>query len=237
MAITAAHKDHGVDLSAGSPFSTNSVAFANNKLYLVSVYGVFDDLAVSGITGGSLTWVNIAGGTTAEVTPTSQGISLWRGLVTAGASTGALSISLTQASSEMYWTIDEFTGIDTGGTNGSAAIVQSTVGFSDGATSFSNTLSAFASGSNAAYGYSGHRNGNATTPDTSNGGYTELCDFTDGTFNDARYMSQWNIGSDTSVTSSWSGSVPCISGAVEIKEAVTPFPVYVANHAVGTVRR
>ena len=236
MAITAAHKDHGVDITASSPFSTNSIAFANNKLYLVAVYGAFDDLAVTGITGGSLTWVNIPGGTTAEFSPSPQGISLWRGLVTSGAGTGALSISVSPASSEMFWTVDEFTGIDTGGSNGSAAIVQSTVGFSDSATSFSNTLSAFGSSSNAAYGYSGHQNGNATTPDTSNGGYTELCDFASpGT--DARLMSQWNIGSDTSVTSSWSGAVPCISGAVEIKEAVTPFPVYIANHAVGTVRR
>jgi acetoin utilization deacetylase AcuC-like enzyme len=114
------------------------------------------------------------------------------------------------------WSLDEITGAKTSGTNGADAVVQSAGGDSNAAqvTTFTVTLSAFASATNAAYGAIASSN-NATAL-THEGGYTELSDHG---VSFARLETEYKASSDTSV--SWTVDTKVIMGAlaVEIAEA------------------
>lgn len=220
MAITATNKLNETHAVASA---SSSVAFANNKLYLVSVACATDEAIISACSGGGITWVKITGASGNSVGINFFGGALFRGLVTSGASTGGLTFTL-DVGTDVYISVDEFTGMDTSGTNGSGAIVQSNVSITNtGVNNSAVSLSAFGDASNAAFAYVLHQNHtNAFTPDASNGGYTELCDFFDPINNDGRMMTQWNTGSDTSITSTWTSNAGYIMGAVEIKNGVGP---------------
>ena len=65
---------------------------------------------------------------------------------------GAVTITFSGTPHEVLWTISEFSNVDTSGTNGSGAIVQAITGSSNSVTSFTITLGAFQSSTNATYG-------------------------------------------------------------------------------------
>jgi hypothetical protein len=225
VAISVVHKFAEETNALPSPWITsNSLAAVNNRLYILTLYAVFDETTFTTVTGAGLTWVKISSASFSDVT-NFQGGAMFRALVTSGATTGALTIAVSPSSSRMYASVEEFDGIDTSGTNGSGAIVQSNASFGGSpATSSSVTLSAFGSGSNVALSYVGKTGSSAFTPDASNGGYTELVDMTDsGT--DGRFQTQWNTGSDTAVTTSWTTGANWGSGATEIQwDGIVPTP-------------
>ena len=146
MALTFTNKDSGADTTAGTTQVTGSVAFANDKLYLVSVAqrGSGNPTADS-IAGGGLTWVEIA------ETPANQARgSIWRGLVTSGATTGALTITFSASCPNVNWSITEVTGMDASGTNGSGAIVQSDARAAGEVNNYAGVLATFGDATNNA---------------------------------------------------------------------------------------
>jgi len=211
MAITAANLTADTSTTAG-PYTTASVAFANNKLYLVSVWNRIGttQVDVSSITGGGLTWVQVLGdGTLTRC-------EVWRGLVTSGATTGALTITMSAAPARVAWSIDEFTGVDTSGANGSGAVVQSAAS-SGTATTLSVTLAAFGDAvNNAAFGSFLHR---AQETSTVEAGYTALSNSAYGAVSSLGTMAEWKVGQDTTVSASWTTSAAAAAVAVEIKMA------------------
>jgi len=229
MAITVTHKTDGADEDLGVSATTASVAFVNNRLYTVCVAIYLDIVDVTSITGGGITWVRVNGQSTGD--GAGDTLFMYRGLVTSGATTGALTINMASGPNCVMWSVDEWLGMDTSGTNGSGAIVQSNVqtGFGTVATS---TLSAFGDATNVALACFCKPSGGAFTPDGSNGGYAELVDRTNPFDSSLRFQAEWNTGSDTQVTASYTGSNDYTAVGAEIKNVVTIPP---ATPAVQTI--
>lgn len=113
------------------------------------------------------------------------------------------------------WSIFELDGIDTGGTNGSAAIIQNGVGSGSG-TTFSATLAAFADAvNNVAVGLFGIDNNSAIDHGS---GFTEIHDFGHGSPG-SQIQTQWKIGEATTVSSSQTNTRVWGAIALEIKAA------------------
>ena len=223
MAIVATNKNSGSDDTTVSTETSASVAFQNNALYLVSLCARSNGTPTySSITGGGITWVQI--GTTTINAPF---VALYRGLVTSGATTGALTITIGASATSNKWAIDEFTGVDTTGTNGSGAIVQSNSGGSQTtATSGAITLSAFGDATNnAAYGYFAHNQGSETSTVDSSGGWAALANNGTVVAPVMSMMTEWKTGQDTSVSASWATLGAWAGFAAEIKAAAAATPV------------
>ena len=218
--ITAANVTSGADDNAGSAtsFNTASYAFQNNKLYMVSAFlRAGSAVALSSVTGGGLTWVlaleqAIGGGTFY--------IATFRALVTSGATTGALTLNTSIAPTSIKWIVDELSGVDTTGTNGSGAIVQSDAD-SGNATTASMVLAAFADATNnAVYAAVGHAANEAATVDAS-GGYTKLAEELSAVTPATAIATEFRLAEDTTVTMTWTTAAQFRSTAFEIKAAVT----------------
>lgn len=148
MAITCTRLTRGTDFSA--PFQTASVSPGANKLLLlgVQVYRSVGTPATPTASGNGLTWVQV--GSTVLYRSDSR-LALFRAM---GASPSSGVITITAASSDqVLWSLHEIDGVDTGGTNGSAAVVQSDTATGTGASSITVTLAAFASGASAGFGF------------------------------------------------------------------------------------
>lgn len=199
-----------------SIYTTASVTPSSDNLVLVAVISVLNSaLSTPTLTGNGLTYVQIGSPVDfgAIATPEYR-FSLFRAL---GASPSAGAITITHSLSMFgcLWTVSQFSGIDTGGTNGSAAIVQSATNRADTATSLTATLAAFADAANGCYGAFGLAVNNSVSQGA---GFTALDNFGIGTL--ARLSAQWRVDNDTTVDASFASSN--VAGfAVEIKAAQT----------------
>lgn len=214
MAITnTALTAFATDTDATS-FVTASITPTTNRLALA---WVLNDIIggtpnVPTLTGCNLTWVLVDGFTLA-VDGTIR-LNLFRAL-SATPTTGAVTIDCGGQSTDLCIAlISEFDGITTGGTNGSAAIVQVAHAEGTGTTALV-TLAAFASALNgtAAGMFAG---GTATVAPGS--GFTEIHEAT--TTVTARIgQSEWRADNDTTADMTWTGSTPWGIIGVELAAA------------------
>jgi hypothetical protein len=206
------------------PYVTASVTPTANALVLVAVVAPYRSDTTAGnytvtLTGNGLTYVQIDKQAISTAGSPSHLLSLFRSM---GASPSAGTISITWAAADGSlsgsWIVAECTGVDTSGTNGSGAIVQSDKDVNVGGTSLALSLAAFGSANNATFATFSL---NANLAVTNEGGWTELADVAldDGT-NDSAIQAQWIASNDTSPSASWSAAD---SGgiAIEIKAAVS----------------
>lgn len=171
--VTAVNAFAGGDDTDLTVYTTGVYAFQNNKLYTIAVGQTAALIqTVTSITGGGITWVAIASATEPFFTIAAplKRVTVFRGLVTSGAVTGALTITLSGASTHCDWSCDEWTGMDTTGANGAGAIGVVAVNQADASTSDTATLSTMGNG-NASYGAASISARAAITPGT---GYTLL---------------------------------------------------------------
>lgn len=220
MAITQTSLTSGFDLTDSQSYTTASITPGANALILLAVVtsATTPPADVASATGNGLTWVAIAN----EVYgPSSQArkITLLRAMG-AAPSSGAISISVAgSGNTKAVWAVSQFDGVDTTGTNGSGAIVQSAVNNTDGGgTPFTLTVTLGALGdavNNAVYMCSGvDNNGSAVTPGS---GYTEISKQT-GIGEDAGIETEWKLPGTTTPNAAWTIDFADIGGiAVEIK--------------------
>lgn len=222
MAISASALTTGGSGTNGTGFTTASVSPGSNRLLLLGVG--FSGVDASGsfpsctISGNGLTWELVASQVSWAEGANWYNITRVYRAMGASPSSGAITITFGATADSAGWTLLELDGVNTGGTNGSAAVVQSA---SAEATSGSNvtataTLGAFASAANATVGIVSSANGGGTavshTPGT---GFTELSDggaeFT--------YMSgQWRSDNDTTVNNTSTGQFIAVIG-IEVADA------------------
>lgn len=198
-------------------YTTASISPTADALVLLSVLRNDDTLGTApSITGNGLTWQLVrscvydnAGGVRAD-------LSVYRAMG-ASPSAGAVTIGFS-ADGQLgcQWSITEFTGVDTSGSNGSGAIVQS-ASVSGTATSLSASLSAFSRRSHATFGAFAHQANETTTHE---GGWSDLSDT--GYANPAENLqTQWRNDNDTSVTASWATSALAGAIGIELKAGTT----------------
>lgn len=145
-------------VGGGTTATTASATLTNNNLILVS----FDAVLVSGNgpgaissvvdTGCGLTWVKLNsinfGGV--EGTGTSERLETWRTL--GNGSSCTITATWGQSVSAKLWTVSKLSGVNTGGTNGSAAVgISATAGNNGIASPATVTMGTFGSASNGTY--------------------------------------------------------------------------------------
>lgn len=206
------------DTDANS-YNTASISPTANSLILAAVTnfksGTPDTPALS---GNGLTWVQIGSPVNYDNAGTQQSLSLFRAMG-ASPSTGAVTIGysgVTQLGTS--WVISQFSGVDTSGTNGSGAIVQSGTATvpAAGGTTITVNLAAFGSTDNVGFGAFGL---SGTGPFTVGSGFTSL-GTTANTAPASASMAEWKLN-DNSVDATIGASGPQLGAiAVEIKAAV-----------------
>ena len=145
---------------------------------------------------------------------------LFRGMA-ASPSTGAITIDFGATTMDaIAWSVSTKGNVDTSGTNGSGAIVQSVTATAESATSAAVTLAAFGSANNATAGYFGQgTTGGASRVFTQGTGFTEIHE-TGNTY--AYVATEWRVDNDTSIDGSYDATCSGMGGiAVEIKAAAT----------------
>lgn len=158
------------------------------------------------LAGNGITWASV-------VTVTFGGVvrlTYFRGLV-AAPTAGTVTIDFGgQTQSHCLYSFAEFAGVDTSGTDGSGAVVQSASNSTGGATSLTVTLAAFATAANATDGGFFWDSGGVGTVGS---GFTIL-----GQASGERSGgSEWRNDNDTTVDMSWAGAIAALGVAVELR--------------------
>ena len=215
MAVTINFLTQGLTDAAQSVFTTASVAPASNRLLLLTVVG----RRISGgipaaptISGNGLTWVEIDSNAFDTIGTPLQRVTVYRAMG-ASPSSGVVTITWPSDVDKSQWTLTEYIGIDTSGTNGSGAIVQSVSDIGGPiSTSFSITLSAFSSAENATVGSFGN---NTSSPRAAGSGFAIVDNNTESVFQ------EWRNDNDTTVDYTFDNANTHHAGtALEIKVAV-----------------
>lgn len=207
---------HAASASTGT---TASVTMIANDLYVVTVTNVIGSgtATLPTITGANGTWTQID---TVLIGTNLVRMTTFRDLSGSPGAGGALTIAfggVTQT--KIDWAVDQYTNVNTGGTHGSGAIVQSTHAVQTGtATGQTLTLTSFASSNNMSVGIIGYDS--ATSP-TKGTGFTALATLSDATnvrTIASEYLIQWITPSF-----SWaSASFNTLMMAMEIAATIPP---------------
>lgn len=215
MAVTAALLTEGESSVDATSYVTASITPGANRLILAAVANTRATIpAAPTLSGNGLTWVEVV--TFDYPAVATVRVSLFRAMG-AAPSAGAVTIDLDVLThTGCHWAILEFDGVDTGGTNGSAAVVQNAINEVDaGATSLTVTLAAFGSADNATFGMFQHSRNEGKTPGA---GFTELSDNFHATPGSGM-ETEWRADNDTSVDASWVNLAGAGGIAIEIKAA------------------
>lgn len=204
---------------AGVDDSTASVTWAADRLQLLAVAQRMGSSTAPNqptATATGLTWTVVLSNLYDNSGTSRYRITLFRAM--GSGATGATTIDYGgQSQVTTAWSWCEFSGVDTGGTHGSGAVVQSAQGGSDSTgTSLTVTLAAFGSLDNATYGCIGVATADANI--VVGTGFTELADLSPG--GSHRHQAQYLLGNDTTVDWSWATSSPNGGIAIEIKATV-----------------
>lgn len=223
-AVACSVLTQGNDATNTTSYATASVTPSSNALILVATEQgrntatACTDNDVSAITGNGLTWVAVNTQCFSSAGAPTQTVEIWRSMG-ASPSSGAITIA-TGGSTQIHmaWAVIECTGVDTSGTDGSGAIVQSAINLVEPGTSLTVTLGSFGGAGNATLGAFGVADNIAVTPGS---GFTELAEELISDLGlDSGLQVQWRNDNDTSVDASWS-SIDAGGVAIEIKAAPT----------------
>lgn len=223
-AISISNKTTGSNSSSVSSANTASVTPASNKLQLLSVAsrtGISTNPNQPTVSGNGLTWAVVNSVVYDDTSSSRRRITLFRAMGTSPTS-GAITISFGgQTQTDINWSLDEVSDVDTSGSNGSGAIVQSATNYADTAvTSLTVTLGSFSGAGNATFGAFANGYGGATA--TVGSGFSKYGEIAD-TNSTIKLVSEFKTGNDTSVDFSvGAGDGSELGGiAVELKAAAT----------------
>ena len=224
MAIVGSNLTAGADTTDANSFPTASVTLLANRLILAAIGNSKATTAnVPTLSSTGATWVQIA---TLETT-TGGGFrraTLFRTMVSSD-QTGVITIGFAGViQAGAMWSIDQFTGVDTSGTNGSGAVVQNATAIDDSgtATSLTITLAAFADAvNNTSYGMGivARSAAEDLVPGT---GFVQLADVGHSS-PIMSLLSEWKspVGEDISVDFTWTTAAAACGIAVEVKAAAS----------------
>lgn len=202
MPVTTNHLTTSGNTSAGTAYSSASISPTGNRLVLAAIAhsasGVQPVPTISG--GGMTTWNQV---NTVEINGFVR-ISVFRALQSSPSS-GALSITFSASQDRCAWSIVELIGIDTGGSNGSNAVVQSATGAVSGSgTSVTATLGDFSNVGNATFGAAVVQS-NPERTISPGSGFTEIAEYNAPAGNFIAIQTEFKNTNDTTVDITASG--------------------------------
>ena len=212
MPITAANRLVGSSTTTATSYATASWTPTAARLYIAHIVSTIGSGTppVPTLSGNGLTWTAVA-----NSVETLRNVFVFRA-VAVSPTTGAMTITVASPNS-CQWIVDEFTDADTGGTNGSAAIVQSIVAVGAAANSVTATLGAAITAGNSTTASVTPGVAEAVTPRTN---WTELADDTEATPATA-LESQWRQAGEQTASASWTTATGSRMIALELKAAAT----------------
>lgn len=226
LAVSQVFLTRGQMPAASSTFSTSSTSPSQNSLVLLSISNTAATLDVNpSVSGTAMSWVRVFG---KEDVDNNGGIIVFRAMnTTSTPSAGPIIVTFSGSQSRVAWTLSEFTSVDTSGTNGSGAIVQSSTATSSCpiCVSFvaSTTLNAFGSSNNAAYGtFYLENQGIGDGAIAPGDGFTEITDQDLASpASGIRMQDEWRSTATTTVDATFTDivGVQATIGAIEIKDA------------------
>jgi hypothetical protein len=220
MAITCSGLTSGTDTTASATSaSTASVTPTASRLVLAGFYVNNTLTGTPTCAGNGLTWVNVADVTFGDGT---RRLLVYRAM---GASPSAGAITITRANSDTWdnvaWSVAEFDGVDTTGTNGSGAIVNVETGNSSPVTDpFTLAFSPAMTSGNGAFSFWSIVGG--AYPGTARSGWTEIHDT--GVSGTLQVESQFigTTDTDAGVNFNASGGGHSLGVAIELKSGSPP---------------
>ena len=206
----------GQNLTNAATYTTGSISPAPNTLVTVAVMGQrsFGASPSPTVTGGGMSaWTEIASVTFDPVSAPTRRMTIYRAM-SASPGSGPLTISFAGNQSNAQWIVLQWDGVETTGTNGAGAIVQTGSNSGDGGHGLSVSLAPFGNSSNAAYGVFGVRSGVAVI--TPGSGFTELSEQVSAEGTPSDLQAQWATFLNT-IAATWSTAVNGGALGVEIK--------------------
>lgn len=215
MAVAATNLTTAGNNADATSYASASITPTANRLILAWFYSDHATVEPNAptVTGNGLTWVLVASRTQG----TNRRMTLYRAMGSAPTA-GAVTFDLAgQTATGAMWSIAEFSGVHTGGTNGSAAIANKGANSASTGTSLIVTMQPFSDTDNATAGAFMHA---ANETRTVGAGFTSI-----GVINQASpnvsLGSQFLASNDTTVDASWTTTSANIGIAVEIREAAS----------------
>lgn len=221
---TAVHLDGGTTGASPTGITTNSATPTANSLQLLLLAitrgSSTQPTAPSSVTGCGLTWVQVGTAIDYDTVGTLKAsLFLYRALGTPTA--GALTVTFGYTADRAAYEWDEWSGVDTSGTNGSGAVVQAVQADSGANDNHPTvTLAAFGSSRNGTYGGSGAQSLAAVTPQGT--GFTELNHQEVTGTATVGTISEWRSDNDTSVDTNLASSATWGIFGLEIKGETNP---------------
>ena len=194
-------------------YTTASIAPAPNALVTVAVLmrrssGVISP-TVSG--GGMSAWQPVANADFDTQGAPTKRLIVFRAL-SATPGSGPITLSFASSVSNVQWIVSQWAGVETGGTNGSGAIVQTGMTRSDGATGLAVSLAPFASSNDVTFGLVGvAKNGPTVTPGA---GLAEIAEVSSG--ETSALEAEWGTNQQAP-GASWGSLMKAAMLALEIK--------------------
>lgn len=178
MALAVTALASGADEDTSSSATSAPISPSGNALVVCDVLNLNNDFSsppnTPTVSGNGLTWVQVATVTYADY-GSGDLLRLTRfRAMGASPSSGAVTITCSAAQGLIAYSIYEITGVDTSGTNGSGAVVQTATDETALATALTVSLAAFGSPNNMAIGAFGY--GADTGSLTAGSGFTTIHD-------------------------------------------------------------
>lgn len=197
-------------------YTTASITPGANRLILAWIFNSNNNpVGTPTLSGNGLTWVQVNTVTWNPVASPDYRITLFRAMG-AAPTAGSVSITFPVNQRAAAWSIIEFSGVDTSGTDGSGAVLQNATGSDDAAGPAGLTItlpSAIGSGNATAGGFGNNSNVPSISPGA---GYTAFSEVNTSNPNlDLR--AEWRADGNTNVRATQTGAHPIAGIAVEIK--------------------
>lgn len=159
MAVSVSNLTSGQDGTDDSDSVVASATYTAGRMYLLTLCSRADAVqptisSISAPTSSGIVWTEIDH-SDFDASGSRRTLFLYRGFATSTVSSG-FTITWGATQTAKTWNVDEVTGMDTSGTQGSGAIVQSAKNTGASVTSLTVTLAAFGSTANATYGSFGN---------------------------------------------------------------------------------
>jgi protocatechuate 3,4-dioxygenase beta subunit len=207
----------GNDVNNVKIFTTGSIAPAPNALVTVAVATHNSTAAAPAPTltgGGMANWEVVATVTYDTVGAPRKRVTIFRAMSSSPGS-GPITITSSITLSNCQWIVSQWSGVETSGTNGSGAIVQTGTNAADTVTTLATSLAAFGSAANVAYGVFGV-NSNVVTV-TPGAGFTEIDEQPSSESTSADLFAEWAVNRPW-INAIWAKKSAAALG-VEIKAA------------------
>lgn len=223
MAISFSNLTNGEDSDGGTDATTASISPSSNNLLLASVVNrtsVSVDPTVPTLSGNGLTWVQIATIVFDTTSSSRRRISLFRAMGSSPSS-GSVTITFGETTPQALWSIEQVSGVDTSGSDGAGAIVQSATNKDESVSTIvlTVTLGAFSSVDNATFGAFGNY-GITAGSGTPGSGFTELTDLNQSA-NGIHLSTEYKLSNDTGVDYDFTENSQMGGIAIEIKASAT----------------